>query len=88
MRVRGDAGQSSFRTAGRLAELLEEAKLQVKTLKDLAETNPDELTRRQRAARERAARERQERIENAQRECDELRQKKAERDKLHFLRSW
>ena len=81
MRVRGDAGQSSFRTAGRLAELLEEAKLQVKTLKDLAETNPDELTRRQRAARERAARERQERIENAQRECDELRQKKAERDK-------
>ena len=81
MRVRADAGSSSFRRGGRLEELLEEAKAQVQTLKNLAQTDPDELTRRQRGARERAARERQERIENATRECDELRKKKEERDK-------
>jgi transposase len=81
MRVRADAGQSSFRRAGRLEELLEEAKAQVETLKQLAETDPEELTRRQRAARERAARERQERIESAAHQCDELRRKKEERDK-------
>jgi transposase len=81
MRVRADAGKSSFRRGGRLEELLEEAKVQVETLKNLAETDPDELTRRQRAARERAARERQERIENAVRECDESRRRKEEREK-------
>jgi transposase len=81
MRVRADAGKSSFRSGGRLEELLEEAKEQVQTLKNLAETDPDELTRRQRAARERAAKERQERIEHAKRECDELRKKKEEREK-------
>ena len=81
MRVRADAGKSSFRRGGRLEELLEEAKQQVQTLKDLAETNPDELTRRQRAARERAARERQERLENAARQCEDLRRRKEERDK-------
>jgi transposase len=81
MRVRANASQGSFRTAGRLEELLEEAKQQVETLKNLGETNPDELNRRQRAARERAARERQERIENAKRECEELRRKKEERDR-------
>ena len=72
MKVRADAGKSSFRRGGRLGELLEAAKTQVETLKTLAETNPDELTQRQRAARERAARERQERIEHAARECAEL----------------
>lgn len=81
MRVRADAGKSSFRGGSRLEELLEEAKVQIETLKTLAETDPDELTRRQRAARERAARERQERIENAVRECDESRRRKQERDK-------
>jgi transposase len=80
MRVRADAGNSSFRTGGTLEKRLEEAKQQVETLKQLADTNPDELSRRQRAAQERAAKERQERIENAKRECDELRRKKAERD--------
>jgi transposase len=81
MRVRADAGTSSFRTGGRLEELYEEAKQQVETLKQLAETDPDELSRRQRAARERAASERQERVENAKRECGELQRKKLERDK-------
>jgi transposase len=81
MRVRADAGKSSFRTAGRLEQLLEEAKQQVETLKQLAETDPDELTNRQRAARERAAAEREARIEAAARQCEELRTKKAAREK-------
>jgi Transposase DDE domain len=54
MRVRADAGQSSVRKAGRLEELREEAKHQVETLKHRAQTNPEELTNRQRAARPRA----------------------------------
>jgi transposase len=78
MKVRADAGKSSFRRKGRLDEFLEDAKRQVETLKQLAETNPDELTKRQIAARERAARDRQERIEEAGRQCEELR---AQREK-------
>lgn len=80
MKVRANAGSGSFRTGGTLEERLEEAKQQVETLKQLAETDLEELSRRQRAAKQRAARERQERIENAKRECDELRRKKQERD--------
>lgn len=80
MRVRADAGKSSFRRAERLEMFLEEAQRQVETLKQLAETNPDDLTRRQRAARERAARERQERIAEATRQCAELALKKQKRD--------
>jgi DDE family transposase len=72
MRVRASAGKSSFRRRGRLEEFLKQAREQVETLKQLAENDPDELTRRQRAARERAARERQERIEEAMRQRDEL----------------
>lgn len=78
MKVRADAGKSSFRRAERLEELLEEARRQVETLKQLAETNPDELTKRQIAARERAAKERQARIEEAVRQCDELRREREE----------
>jgi transposase len=72
MRVRASAGSSSFRRRGRLEECLDEAREQVATLKQLAEEDAEELTRRQRAARERAARERQERIEEALRQRDEL----------------
>lgn len=81
MRVRADAGKSSFRTGGRLAELLEVAQEQVETLKQLAESNPEELTNQQRSARERAARERQERVAAAAQHCEELRQQKEERNK-------
>ena len=80
MKVRAGAAKSSFRTDGTLEELLSVAKEQVETLKQWAQTNPDELSHRQRAAREHAAIERQERIENAKRQCDELRKKKQERD--------
>ena len=76
MRVRASAGKSSFRRQGRLEECLEAARQQVETLKQLAEEDGAELTRRQRAARERAARERQQRIEEAMRQCEELQQQR------------
>jgi transposase len=76
MRVRASAGKSSFRRRGRLEECLEEARQQVETLKQLAEQDGEELTRRQRAARQRAARERQERVEEAMRQCAELQEQR------------
>lgn len=72
MKVRASAGKSSFRREGRLEEFLEEARQQVDKLKQLAEEDGEELTRRQRGARERAARERQQRIEEALRQREEL----------------
>jgi transposase len=76
MRVRASAGKSSFRRRGRLEECLDEARQQVETLKQLAEEDGEELTRRQRAARVRAARERQERVQEAMRQRDELQQQR------------
>ena len=81
MRVRASAGKSSFRRRGPLEECLEEARQQVETLKQLAEEDTAELTRRQRAARERAARERQQRIEEAMRQCEELQAAKPRRSR-------
>ena len=72
MRVRADAGKSSFRRQGRLQECLAEAREQVEKLKQLAEESPGEWTARQRAARERAAEDRVWRIEEALRNCEEL----------------
>ena len=65
MRVRANAGKSSFRRQATLSACLAQAQQQVETLKRLAKENPDELSRRKQAARERAARERQQRIEEA-----------------------
>ncbi len=76
MRVRADAGKSSFRRQPTLEECLQTARDQVETLKRLAEEDTADLTRRQRAARERAARERQQRIEEAMRQCEELQQQR------------
>ena len=76
MRVRANAGKSSFHRRGTLEECLEAAREQVETLKQLAEEDTADLTRRQRAARERAARERQQRIEEAMRQCEELQQQR------------
>ncbi len=72
MRVRANAGKSSFRRKKSLEECQAEADEQVELLRRLAEENPDELTARQTAARERAARERQERIAAALAHRDEL----------------
>ena len=78
MRVRANAGKSSFRREATLEHCLAQAQQQVETLKRLAEENPDELDRRKRAARERAAREREERIEEA---LANRKQLEAEREK-------
>lgn len=72
MKVRASAGKSSFRRRASLERCLDEARQQVQTLKQLAEENADELTKRQRAARERAAKEQQERLEEALRQREEL----------------
>jgi transposase len=76
MRVRASASKSSFHRRGTLEGCLEAAREQVETLKQLAEEDTADLTRRQRAARERAARERQQRIEEAMRQCEELQQQR------------
>jgi transposase len=76
MRVRARAGKGSFRRRERLEECLKAAREQVETLKQLANEDTAELTRRQRAARERVARERQQRIEEAMRQCEELQQQR------------
>jgi transposase len=78
MRVRANAGKSSFRRRKRLEECLAEAKEQVENLKRLAEESPEELSRRQRAARQRAAAERQQRLEEALRQCEQLQQEREE----------
>jgi hypothetical protein len=82
MRVRASAGSSSFRRKGRLKSFLEQARQQVEMLKELADENPDELNKRQRAARQRAAGERQQRIEQAQKDCEELQQQRDAQAKI------
>jgi len=79
MRVRASAGQSSFRRKATLEKCLAEAQEQVETLKQLADEQPDELTRRQRSARQRAASERQARIEEALKQCVQLQAEREER---------
>jgi transposase len=83
MKVRAQAGKSSFHRQGSLEEALEAARQQVETLKQLAEQENSQTegekpqrTPAQRAAQERAARERQRRIEEAMRQCDELQQQR------------
>lgn len=76
MRVRADAGKSSFRRRATLERCLEEARAQVEALERLSDDDPDELTRRQRGARQRAARERQERVEEAIRQCGRLQERR------------
>jgi transposase len=76
MKVRANAGKASFRRKARLEQCLAEAREQVAALRQLADDNPEELTRRQQAARERAAHEREQRIAEAIRQCDELQQER------------
>jgi transposase len=81
MRVRANAGKSSFRRAGTLSECLKEAREQVETLRRLAEEDPSELTRRQSAARQRAAEERTQRVQAAIKHCEELQKQREKRAK-------
>ena len=83
MRVRANAGRSSFRSRPRFEKCLLEARQQVKTLKQLADADPQELSARQTAARERADRERAARIEKAMEACDDVEEKRRESRSRH-----
>jgi hypothetical protein len=76
MRVRANAGTSSFRREPTLERLEQEARQQVEALRKELEEDPGAATRRQQAARERSRRERQERIARARQALPEVRDKK------------
>jgi transposase len=76
MRVRANAGASSFRRRSRLEECLKAARVQVEALKQQADESSEAMSERQQAARKRAATERQERLEEALRQCEQLQQER------------
>lgn len=79
MKVRAQAGKSSFRRRGRLAEALEQARQQVATLKEQAQADDqDAAAKAGRAAQQRAAADRQRRIEEALRNCESLQRQREE----------
>jgi hypothetical protein len=83
MRVRANAGSSSFRRKKSLEECRREAADRVASLRDERDddSDSDASTARQRAASERAAVERQQRIEAALKDLEELSQQKEKRKK-------
>lgn len=74
MRVRASAGSGSFRTQDGLEKARQAAQLHMETLKQNS-GDPSASSAAQAAARERAAREKLERIEEAQRQMEEMQQK-------------
>ena len=82
MRVRANAGKSSFRRQASLERCQAEAREQIELLKELAEENPQELSKQQLAARQRMATERAERIAAALRNRDELQARREQRAKI------
>ena len=83
MRVRANAGSSSFRREKSLRQCREEAAQQVKRLREESEDDADSdaSNARRRAAAERTARERDERVEQALAELSELQKQKEKRKK-------
>jgi len=83
MRVRANAGSSSFRRKKTLDKCREEARQQVRKLREESdnEANQDISNARREAARNRAAREREERIEKALEELAQLQGQKEKRKK-------
>lgn len=65
MRVRADAGTTSFRRKTRLTDYLAQVRQQIAALKRELEDDPEATQRRQQAARERAVKERERRIKEA-----------------------
>jgi transposase len=86
MRVRANAGSSSFRRGKTLHRLELEARRQVRRLRKELQDDPGAANKRQRAARERAARERSERIARARQEFTEV-EKAKRRDKKDQARA-
>ena len=83
MRVRANAGSSSFRRKKSLEECRREAAEQVRKLREENEDDPDydASNARRRAAAERAAEERSRRVEEALKNLAELQEQKEERKK-------
>jgi len=83
MKVRASAGSSSFRRKPTLEELQKEAQEHLDRLKREAENEADRLEgdARRKAATERAARERKERIDDALKQYDTLRDQREKRKK-------
>lgn len=81
MRVRASAGSSSFRRPPSLKVLHQQAKAHVESLREESEDSSKQIENdsRRKAARERAAHERAERIAEALRQVEELRQQKEQR---------
>ena len=76
MRVRANAGSSSFRRQKRLEQFRAEAAEQVQALRKELEEDPGASDLRRKAARQRAAKERQEKLAEALRQYPEVREKK------------
>jgi transposase len=82
MRVRANAGSSSFRRQQSLEKCREEAREQVRKLREESEREADQdaSNARREAARQRAATEREQRIDRALEELQELREQKEQRN--------
>lgn len=83
IRVRANAGASSFRRERSLERCLQEAREQVERLRQELEQDPEATSRRQAAARQRAAEDRQRRVKEALEQMGEVAAKKpaGEKDK-------
>ena len=83
VRIRANAGASSFRRAETLAECLQKAEVRVQHLKAESQAAGEAPpTKRQQAARERPARDRVARVKQALQEVDKVEAKKAKRREL------
>lgn len=78
VKIRANAGTSSFRREATLERQLATAQGVVEDLKREVEANPDASNRRIRAAKERAARERGERVQAALAELAKIKEKRAQ----------
>ncbi len=81
MRVKANAGRSSFRRGETLRKCQVHAKAQVAILRKLIEEDPQALSQREASARERAAREREDRIQQAIQNYEELQGRREKRSK-------
>ncbi|MTJ82930.1 MAG: transposase [Telmatospirillum sp.] len=83
VRVRANAGRSSFRRKETLLELRRLARERIEQLKAENAADPTAANRRQQARRERAAREREERVEAALKAVDEIEAARVAEDKAN-----
>jgi len=87
MKLRAHAGASSFRRTPRLREYRKAAKAQIAALRKELEEDHGASSRRQKAARERAVREREQKVEQALREMERVKQAKRDEDSKREARA-